>query len=122
MFIFAKDYRPGIVGQVIDRLAAVGARPLFVVVGDTQHPPVTPDGVDAYARFAGGLAAEGRGRVAGWEIWNEQDAPEWWAGAPPVDGVAQDATAHTPPPRAGASAGRPADPRAPPVPRGRARP
>src|SRR4051794_13406074 len=113
MFIFAKDYRPGIVGQVIDRLAAVGARPLFVVVGDTQHPPVTPDGVDAYARFAGGLAAEGRGRVAGWEIWNEQDAPEWWAGAPPVDGVAKDATAYTALLRASASAVRHADPRAP---------
>jgi hypothetical protein len=113
MFIFANDYRPGIVGQVIDQLAAVGARPLFVVVGDTQHPPVTPEAVDAYARFVGGLAAEGRGRVAGWEIWNEQDAPEWWAGAPPVDGVAKDATAYTALLRASASAVRRADPRAP---------
>src|SRR3954469_18041927 len=113
MFLFAHDYRPGIVPQVIDRLAAVGARPLFVVVGDTKNPPTTPEAVDAFARFAGGLAAEGRGRVAGWEIWNEQDAPEWWAGAPPVDGVAKDATAYTALLRASASAVRRADPRAP---------
>src|SRR4051812_50030196 len=98
MFIFANDYRPGIVGQVIDRLAAVGARPLFVVVGDTQHPPVTPDGGDAYARFAGGLAAEGRGRVAGWGIWNEQDAPGGGGGGPPPPRRGQGAPAPTPPP------------------------
>ena len=113
MFIFQNDYRPGIVPQVIDRLAAAGARPLFVVIGDTQHPPVTPEAVDAYARFVGSLAAEGRGRVAGWEIWNEEDAPPWWAGAPPVDGVAKDAAAYTALLRAAAREVRRGDPRAP---------
>src|SRR4051794_30701478 len=53
MFLFMGDYRPGIAGQVIDQLAAAGARPLFVVVGDTKSPPVTPEGVAAYARFVG---------------------------------------------------------------------
>src|SRR4051812_26931165 len=91
MFVFANDYRPGIVGQVIDRLAAVGARPLFVVVGDTQHPPVTPEAVDAYARFVGGLAAQGRGRGGGWGVRDEQGAPGGGGGGAPGAGGGQDA-------------------------------
>ena len=38
---------------------------------------------------------EFRGKVEGWEVWNEEDAPAWWAGSPPIDGVRRDTAAYT---------------------------
>jgi Bacterial Ig domain/Cellulase (glycosyl hydrolase family 5) len=45
--------------------------------------PVTPphDPAD-YARFVGSLAKRFAGRVAAWEIWNEEDDSLWWASGP----------------------------------------
>jgi hypothetical protein len=46
---------------------------------DDAAPPRDPGD---YAAFAGAMARRFAGRVAAWEIWNEEDAPVWWAGAP----------------------------------------
>jgi Cellulase (glycosyl hydrolase family 5)/Bacterial Ig domain len=42
-------------------------------------PPANPQD---YAAFVGGLALRWGPRVAAYEIWNEEDAPGWWVGAP----------------------------------------
>jgi hypothetical protein len=45
--------------------------------------PVTPPRNPAdFARFAGAMARRFAGRVAAWEIWNEEDASLWWASGP----------------------------------------
>jgi hypothetical protein len=44
-------------------------------------PPSTDAGRAAFASFAGEAARRFRGRAA-WEIWNEPNLPEYWAGAP----------------------------------------
>ncbi|HEV2982116.1 MAG TPA: Ig-like domain-containing protein [Solirubrobacteraceae bacterium] len=46
--------------------------------GDPHAPPHPVD----YAAFVHVLAQRWAGRVAAWEIWNEEDAPRWWTGAP----------------------------------------
>lgn len=46
---------------------------------DPAMPPRDP--LD-YARFAGAMAKRFHGRVAAWEIWNEEDASLWWASGP----------------------------------------
>lgn len=46
---------------------------------DPHMPPVNP--LD-YASFVGALAQRWAGKVAAWEIWNEEDSPAWWTGAP----------------------------------------
>jgi hypothetical protein len=93
--MFTGDYNDSGFREVVGRLDALGIKVLFVVVGDPAHPPVTAEAVAAYARFVRDRAAEFRGKVEGWEIWNEQDAPAWWAGAPAVDGTARDTAAYT---------------------------
>ena len=69
----------------VAELAAIGVKPVFVVVGDPAAPPSGAAAVAKYAQFVGGAAAHFRGRAAGWEVWNEEDAPKWWAGMPPLD-------------------------------------
>src|SRR5947209_345418 len=69
----------------VAQLAAIGVKPVFVIVGDGANPPKTPSAVADYAAFAGRAALHFRGQVAGWEIWNEEDAPKWWAGMPQLD-------------------------------------
>ena len=113
LFMFASDYNDAAYRDVAGRLRALDITPLFVVVGDPAHPPTDPAAVDAYARFVGARAAEFRGEVAGWEIWNEEDAQAWWAGAPPIDGTARDAAAYTTLLQATARAVRAADPHTP---------
>ncbi len=46
---------------------------------DPHMPPVNP--LD-YASFVGALAQRWAGKVAAWEVWNEEDSPSWWTGAP----------------------------------------
>jgi hypothetical protein len=46
---------------------------------DPHTPPANPAD---YAAFAGGLAQRWAGRVAAYEIWNEEDNSSWWTGAP----------------------------------------
>ncbi|HSZ70407.1 MAG TPA: Ig-like domain-containing protein [Solirubrobacteraceae bacterium] len=47
--------------------------------GDVNTPPASPED---YAAFVGGLAQRWAGRVAAYEIWNEEDNASWWAGGP----------------------------------------
>jgi hypothetical protein len=42
-------------------------------------PPANPND---YAAFVGALARQFGPRVSAYEIWNEEDAPTWWTGAP----------------------------------------
>jgi hypothetical protein len=46
---------------------------------DEHMPPANPND---YATFLGALARRWAGRVAAYEIWNEEDSPSWWTGAP----------------------------------------
>jgi hypothetical protein len=48
----------------------------------SSNPAMPPSKPGDYARFAGGLAKRLAGRVAAWEIWNEEDASVWWASGP----------------------------------------
>ena len=88
---------------------------MFVVVGDPQDPPRTPEAIAAYADFVGRMAARYRGRVAGWEIWNEPDAPKFWAGLPELteDHPERDASQYVPLLRAAYRAAKAADPHTP---------
>ncbi len=47
--------------------------------GDEHTPPANPED---YAAFVGALAQRWAGRVAAFEIWNEEDNASWWAGGP----------------------------------------
>jgi hypothetical protein len=47
--------------------------------GDVHTPPANPED---YAAFLGMLAQHWAGRVAAYEIWNEEDNASWWTGAP----------------------------------------
>jgi hypothetical protein len=48
----------------------------------SSNPAMPPSNPADYARFAGALAKRFAGRVAAWEIWNEEDASLWWASGP----------------------------------------
>ncbi len=54
--------------------------------GAPNTPPANPQD---YASMLGMLAHRFVGRVTAYEIWNEEDAPGWWAGAPDPAGYAQ---------------------------------
>src|SRR3954447_12197977 len=83
-FMFTTNDPAAFDGPVND-LASIGVKPVFVVVGDTTAPPRDAGAISNYASFMGRAAAYFRGRAAGWEIWNEEDAPKFWAGMPPLD-------------------------------------
>jgi hypothetical protein len=53
---------------------------------DEHTPPANPQD---YAAFLGGLAQRWAGRVAAYEIWNEEDNASWWTGAPNPAAYAQ---------------------------------
>jgi hypothetical protein len=53
---------------------------------DEHSPPANPDD---YAAFVGYLAQRWGSRVAAYEIWNEEDSPAWWTGAPNPAAYAQ---------------------------------
>ncbi|HMJ37363.1 MAG TPA: Ig-like domain-containing protein [Baekduia sp.] len=106
--------------KVLDALAAStaalrshGLKPLFTVVlapswasgsADPHAPPADPAD---YARFLGHLASYPglKGNVVAYELWNEEDSPGWWTGAP-------DAAAYTALLQAGYPAVKAADPAA----------
>jgi Big-like domain-containing protein len=69
----------------VAQLASIGVKPVFVLVGDANNPPTSPAAVAAFAQFAGQAATHFKGKAAGWEIWNEEDAPKWWAGMSELD-------------------------------------
>lgn len=70
------------------RSLPAGSRLIVDVVGspqwetgsaDEHAPPANPQD---YARFIGTLAQRFAGHISAYEIWNEEDAPAWWTGAP----------------------------------------
>jgi hypothetical protein len=87
-FMFAHRNDPSAFDDSAAQLAAIGVRPVYVVVGDPANPPTTPAGIAQYTDFLRRAATRFAGRAAGWEIWNEQDAPKWWAGMPSFDNEA----------------------------------
>jgi hypothetical protein len=46
---------------------------------NVHTPPANPN---EYAAFVGALAQKYAGRVAAYEIWNEEDHSRWWTGGP----------------------------------------
>lgn len=48
----------------------------------SSNPSMPPRDPADFAHFAGALAKRLAGRVAAWEIWNEEDASLWWASGP----------------------------------------
>ncbi len=52
-----------------------------------EHTP--PANANDYGAFVGYLAGRWGSRVAAYEIWNEEDSPAWWTGAPNPAAYAQ---------------------------------
>jgi hypothetical protein len=48
----------------------------------SANPVMPPRNPADYAAFIGAMAKRFAGRVAAWEIWNEEDASLWWASGP----------------------------------------
>jgi len=72
--------------RFLDSFEPHGIRVLFILdygnrLYDDGMPPSTPSGRAAFAAYAGAAARYFRGRAA-WEIWNEPNLPQFWAGAP----------------------------------------
>src|SRR3954463_6984689 len=113
-FMFTTNDPSQFEGPVAE-LALIGVKPVFVVVGDPAAPPTGASAIASYASFVGKAAAHFRGRAAGWEIWNEEDAPKWWAGMPPLDEdhPDRDASKYVPLLNAAYPAVKAADPSAP---------
>src|SRR5919201_5818881 len=75
----------------VNKLTAAGIKPIFVVLGtpswanggssDFLVPPNDPAG---YANFLRKFVTHFRGRVAAWEVWNEEDESAFWHPAPDV--------------------------------------
>ena len=70
----------------VDSFEPYGIRVLFILdYGNKLYedglPPSTESGRAAFAAFAGAAARHFRGRAA-WEIWNEPNLPQFWAGTP----------------------------------------
>ncbi len=53
---------------------------------DEHAPPANPND---YAAFVASLAQRWAGKVSAFEIWNEEDSPSWWTGAPNPAAYAQ---------------------------------
>src|SRR3712207_3401360 len=77
-FMFANHNTPSEFDGPVGQLASIGVRPVFVGVGDPAAPPTSPAAIAQYSEFVRQAATRFKGRAAGWEIWNEQDAPKWW--------------------------------------------
>lgn len=113
-FMFTTNNPSDFNGPVSD-LASIGVKPIFVIVGDPANPPRTPQAIADFAKFAGQAANHFKGQAAGWEIWNEEDAPKWWAGMPALDEdhPDRDASQYVPVLKAGYQAIKASDPGAP---------
>ncbi len=48
----------------------------------SSNPTTPPRNPADYAAFIGAMARRLAGRVTAWEIWNEEDAQQWWATGP----------------------------------------
>jgi hypothetical protein len=72
--------------RFVDSFEPLGIRVLFILdygndLYENGFPPSTEVGRAAFASFAGASARHFRGR-ASWEIWNEPNLPQYWAGSP----------------------------------------
>jgi len=72
--------------RFLESFEPLGIRVLFILdygngLYEEGFPPSTEVGRAAFASFAGTAARHFRGRAA-WEIWNEPNLPQYWAGAP----------------------------------------
>ncbi len=72
--------------RFLDSFEPYGIRVLFILdygndLYEDGFPPTTEVGRAAFASFAGASARHFRGRAA-WEIWNEPNLPQYWAGSP----------------------------------------
>ena len=72
--------------RFLDAFEPHGIRVLFILdYGNRLYegglPPSTPSGRAAFAAYAGAAARHFRGRAL-WEIWNEPNLPQFWAGTP----------------------------------------
>jgi hypothetical protein len=54
--------------------------PAWETGSSNEHTP--PANASDYAAFVGWLAGQFGTRVSAYEIWNEEDSPTWWTGAP----------------------------------------
>ena len=61
-------------------LIRVDTPPAWAAPGSGNRPPTNPDD---FGRFMGALAAYLRGRVLGYELWNEPNLSVEWGGQPP---------------------------------------
>jgi hypothetical protein len=86
----------------VTKVNAIGARPVIDVVGAPQwasgstNPNQLPtDGAsfssfsNDYSAFVAAMARRYAGKVAGWEIWNEEDSTLWWPTGPNPASYAQ---------------------------------
>src|SRR4051794_23019609 len=81
----------------VDFATSIGAQPLFVVVDDPASPPTTDGAIKGFVNFIAHHVQRqvNRGHKGlAWEIWNEEDAPKWWAGAPDINKPDRDASAY----------------------------
>ncbi len=72
--------------RFLDSFEPLRIRVLFILdygndLYEDGFPPSTDAGRAAFASFAGASARHFRGRAA-WEIWNEPNLPQYWAGSP----------------------------------------
>jgi hypothetical protein len=65
-------------GAFADKARAAGMQVYLVVTGNKDSMAAPGD----YATSIGKLAAALKGRIAAYEIWNEPDGPDFWAGGP----------------------------------------
>lgn len=78
------------VDRVINMAAERGIRPLVILwltpswANHGQTERVLPDNSADYARVARWAAARYTTKVIGWEVWNEQNSPDFLVGADPV--------------------------------------
>jgi polysaccharide biosynthesis protein PslG len=73
--------------RLTDALAAKGIRCLYILdYGNPLYegglPPKTPEGIAAFARFAGAAAEQLKGRRVMYELWNEPNLGHFWKPAP----------------------------------------
>jgi hypothetical protein len=112
-FMFTTTSQPSEFDHPVAQLQSIGVKPVFVVVGDPRNPPLGATAIAGYTSWLKSAATRFRGKVAGWEIWNEQDAPMWWEGAPSVDDPNRDAGPYVALLKAAYAAAKSADPATP---------
>ena len=84
-FFMFTNTDPSVFDEAVRLVNSAGAKPFFVVVGDTGNPPRSPGDIAAYASFLSRAVTHFKGQTAGWEVWNEPDGPRFWSGQPPFD-------------------------------------